>query len=99
MILSSRKKLLDNITFSMLVDQTMTLLHYMKEHKIEIRDLAEKAKVTEAYISAIRHGHRRPSPDVAKRISDAIGINVLDLLFPEEERRESDVERATEVSN
>lgn len=74
----------------------MTLLHYMKEHKVEIKELAEKAKVTEAYISAIRHGHRRPSPDVAKRISEACGINVLDLLYPETEDRQ---ESTAEVSN
>ncbi len=74
----------------------MTLLNYMKEHKVEIRDLAEKAKVTEAYISAIRHGHRRPSPDVAKRISDACGIPVLDLLFPEQVDRQDSGEAVSD---
>jgi len=63
----------------------MTLKRYMTEHKIRTKDLAEKVDVAEAYISLIRHGRRRPSPDVAKRISDAIGINVLDLLYPETE--------------
>lgn len=80
----------------MLESLTMTLKHYMEINKVRIRDVATAAGVTEAYISSIRHGYRRPSPDVAKKIADAIGINVLDLLYPEDEDRQ---ESAAEVSN
>jgi transcriptional regulator with XRE-family HTH domain len=57
----------------------------MREHKIKTKALAEKTGIDVKYLDHIRGGRRRPSPEKAKLISDAIGINVLDLLYPEPE--------------
>lgn len=60
----------------------------MKENKIRTKTLHEKTGIDIGYLGQIRAGFRRPSPDKAKLISDAIGIPVLDLLFPEQVDRQ-----------
>ena len=75
---------------------TMTLKRFMSENNIRTKDLAGSAGISEAYLSQIRHGIRRPSPDVAKRISDACGIPVLDLLFPEQVDRQDSGEAVSD---
>lgn len=44
--------------------------------------LAQELGVEPSTITRILRGERRPSPDLAKRISDATGIPIVDLLYP-----------------
>jgi transcriptional regulator with XRE-family HTH domain len=71
----------------------------MKENKIRTKILAEKTGIDADYLDQIRAGYRRPSPEKAKLIADAIGINVMDILFPKDEERQDSVARqAADVS-
>jgi plasmid maintenance system antidote protein VapI len=70
----------------------------MKENNIRTGVLAKAVEVTPSCISRLRKGHPA-SKDVAKKISDAIGISVLALLYPEaEERQEAIVDKTADVS-
>lgn len=60
----------------------------MKENNIRTGVLAKTVEVTPSCISRLRKGHPA-SKEVAKKISDAIGINVLDLLYPQPEIEQS----------
>ena len=44
--------------------------------------LAKELDVEPSTITRILRGERRASPELAKRISDATGIPVIDLLYP-----------------
>ena len=45
------------------------------------RDLADKAKVTGAYVAQLETGAKRnPSLDVLKRLARALGVPVAELL-------------------
>lgn len=46
--------------------------------------LAQELGVKPSTITRILRGERRPSPDLAKKISDATGVPVTDLLYPRE---------------
>jgi transcriptional regulator with XRE-family HTH domain len=51
------------------------------ERELTQRDLAKKAKVTEAYISQLESGTRKnPSLPVLKRLARALGVPVTALL-------------------
>lgn len=66
----------------------------IKAEKIKKVDLAKKAGCAQSYISLIATGRRRPSPDVALAIVEAIEsilgdrfngqLTVNDLLYPED---------------
>lgn len=62
----------------------MKLSEYLKKRKITQAKLAIATGCSKAHISQICRFGRRPSPDVAARISDATGgeVSVLDLLYP-----------------
>jgi len=44
--------------------------------------LAQELGVKPSTITRILKGERRPSPDLAKKISDVTGVSVTDLLYP-----------------
>jgi transcriptional regulator with XRE-family HTH domain len=62
----------------------MTLKEYLTENKIKLTDFASKVGIQQPYVSLIKNGHNRPSPDVALRIEQATGgaVTVMELLFP-----------------
>lgn len=64
----------------------MALGRIMKEKKVNTRTLAEKTGIDYGYLTQIRAGYRYCSNEKWKRIADALGINVLDLLYPEDSR-------------
>ena len=43
--------------------------------------LARKAGLTTGYISQVMSGKRTPSPDVRRRIQEALGVDDFDELF------------------
>lgn len=47
--------------------------------------LAQELGVEPSTITRISKGERRPSPDLAKRISEATGVDVVDLLYPRDD--------------
>lgn len=46
--------------------------------------LAQELGVEPSTITRILKGKRRPSPDLAKKISDATGVPITELLYPAE---------------
>lgn len=46
--------------------------------------LAEQLGVSTRFVYMLRNGERRPSPDLAKKISKITGISFQRLLLPEE---------------
>jgi transcriptional regulator with XRE-family HTH domain len=51
---------------------------------IDQHSLAREAGISQSTLSLIEKGDRQPAPDVAKRIAQAIGIEVDDLFSGEE---------------
>jgi len=51
--------------------------------------LAKNLGIHQVYLSSVFNGHRRPSPDLARRIEQATGGQVtrMELLYPEEAPR------------
>lgn len=63
----------------------MKLSDYIKNKKITQSKLGLAAGISKAHMSQICRLGRRPSPDVAARISRATNgeVTVLDLLYPD----------------
>ena len=51
-----------------------------KGMKISQKELAQKAGISNTYISEIENNSRRPGIDVLKSISDALGVNFLYII-------------------
>ena len=60
------------------------LANHLSETGKKPAQLAKELDVEPSTITRILRGERRPSPDLAKRISDVTGIPVVDLLYPSE---------------
>lgn len=58
------------------------LSNYLSDTGKKAAQFASELGVEPSTITRIVRGERRPSPDLAKRISDATGIPVTDLLYP-----------------
>ena len=57
------------------------LARLRKSKGLTKRELARRAKVTEAYVSQLESGARRnPSLPVLKRLAKALGVPVTELL-------------------
>lgn len=60
----------------------------IKEKRIEKGlsqiELAEKCQCSQGHISDIETGKQTPSPMLAKKISHILGIDVVEILFPDE---------------
>lgn len=65
----------------------MNLREYIDTSGVRQSVLAEKASCSQALISQICTGKRRPSPDIAKSISEATGgkVTAMELLYPNDE--------------
>jgi transcriptional regulator with XRE-family HTH domain len=50
-------------------------------------ELAEKAKIAQAYLSEIETGKTKPSLVVLERIAESLGCKIADLLENEEEEK------------
>lgn len=54
---------------------------YLKHTKTTGKQLADSLRISEAYMSMLRSGQRRPSPELAQRIEAATGIPFKKLLL------------------
>lgn len=63
----------------------MLLEDYKKKYKKSDSEIARLVKVDTSLIRKIRNRQRRPSPDLAAKISAVTNgeVTILDLLFPE----------------
>lgn len=50
----------------------------------EITQLAKQVGITTAHMSFILKRSRRPSPDVARKLSEATGVPLESWLFPDD---------------
>jgi len=57
-----------------------------KQKSISQIKLAKSLGVTQQHISAYERGERTPSIDIAKKIADALGVKVDDLIVPIEKK-------------
>lgn len=63
----------------------MNLFEWKDIHNLSNMELAEMLGVDPSYVSHIKAGRRRPSPEIAKIIERETGgmVTVLEVLFPE----------------
>lgn len=63
----------------------MTLKEYLKLRQISVNEFAKDVGIDYTYVSRLKNGERRPSPDVALRIEKATQgmVTRMDLLYPE----------------
>lgn len=47
-------------------------------------ELAEKVGCTQTHISSLERGQKSASPKMAKEIAEILSINVIDILYPEQ---------------
>ena len=74
-----------------------TLLRkYRKEQKLTLKAVAEKASISEGFLSQVENDVNSPSVDTLMRICDAIGVNVGDLLSRVSKREKSVMIRRAE---
>ena len=61
----------------------MKLKEYRKLTGMLLKDVANKIGVYPSHVSMIEHGHRRPSPKLAKKISKMTkgAVTIEELLF------------------
>jgi transcriptional regulator with XRE-family HTH domain len=53
---------------------------YRKEQKLTLKEVAEKAGISEGFLSQVENDVNSPSIDTLMKICDAIGVNAGDLL-------------------
>jgi transcriptional regulator with XRE-family HTH domain len=53
---------------------------YRKEQKLTLKEVAEKAGVSEGFLSQVENDVNSPSIDTLMKICDALGVNAGDLL-------------------
>jgi transcriptional regulator with XRE-family HTH domain len=53
---------------------------YRKEQKLTLKEVAEKAGVSEGFLSQVENDVNSPSIDTLMKICDAVGVNAGDLL-------------------
>jgi len=64
-----------------------SLREYKESRGLTIRQLAEEIGVSAIYMAFLLTNKRRPSPSLAKVISEKTGIPILNLLYPQDEAR------------
>jgi transcriptional regulator with XRE-family HTH domain len=57
-----------------------TIDEYMRHNRITSKQLAARVNTSPSNMSMIRHGLRRPSPDLARRIEAETGVPFKRLL-------------------
>jgi transcriptional regulator with XRE-family HTH domain len=55
--------------------------HYMICNQLNSKQLANRLGISESYMSMLRQGRRRPSPDLAQKIENVTGIPFKKLLL------------------
>ncbi len=60
-----------------------TIDGYLKHTKTSGKELAEALGISDSYMSMLRLGQRRPSPEVAQKIEAVTGIPFKKLLLKE----------------
>jgi transcriptional regulator with XRE-family HTH domain len=73
------------------------LASWMTARQIGVRELARRSGYTASFISQLRHGTRRPSPDTAQDLDDALGAGG-DLSTRVPPRSQADTGRLAEYS-
>ncbi len=53
------------------------------EAGLQQQELARKAGISKPHMSSIEHGRVNPSPGVLRRLADALGCQIPDLMPPE----------------
>lgn len=51
------------------------------------KQLAEQVGISQAHICNLEKEKEQASPDLAKRLATALGITVMQILFPEEQQK------------
>ena len=69
-----------------MVDRLQLMIHtsiceYMIHKHMSPKQLAAKLDISESYMSMLRSGRRRPSPELARKIETLTGIPLKNLLF------------------
>jgi transcriptional regulator with XRE-family HTH domain len=54
---------------------------FIAHKKFSAKKLAQQLGISESYMSMLRLGRRRPSPDLAQKIEDLTGIPFKQLLL------------------
>ena len=62
-----------------------TIDGYLKQTKTTAKQLAERLGISDSYMSMLRLGKRRPSPQLAQKIEAVTGIPFKTLLLKEGE--------------
>lgn len=60
------------------------LRDFLNSDRMSVRDFAAHLGISTQYVNMLRNGERRPSPELAKKISKITGIPFERLLLPEE---------------
>ncbi len=58
-----------------------TINEYLMHKHMTPKQLAAKLGISESYMSMLRSGRRRPSPELARKIEALTGIPLKNLLF------------------
>ncbi|NHQ81539.1 helix-turn-helix transcriptional regulator [Chromobacterium vaccinii] len=53
-----------------------------KQLGLNQKQLAERAGCSQVHICGLERGYWNASPELAKRIADALGIPAMDVLYP-----------------
>jgi transcriptional regulator with XRE-family HTH domain len=70
-----------------------------QERRLTIKELGDKAGLSEIYVSEIERGKKYPSARVLERLAEALDLSVADLLFlvADEIRREREPVRTSAI--
>lgn len=70
-----------------------------QEHRLTIKELGEKAGLSEIYVGEIERGQKYPSSRVLESLAAALGLDIADLLemVAEEIRFEREPEKLTVI--
>lgn len=69
-----------------------------KANNLTMRDLAEKSGTASSYISDLENGKiKNPSGIKLKKIAKALGVSVIDILYPTNEDKEKAVAEAQDI--
>jgi len=69
-----------------MVDSLLIMIHktineFLMHKHMSPKQLAAKLGISESYMSMLRSGRRRPSPELARKIETLTGIPLKSLLF------------------
>ena len=67
--------------------QSTTLAKFMRSAQLTDAEFAKRFNLSEAYVSRLRRGLRKPSAALAQEIHEKTGLSLSCLLFPTPESR------------